>query len=61
MEKPKIQDKPKYCNAWATRDSDIAHCNSIPCCGFCFGPKLEQAIKDEKSFPNYDKIGLHPN
>ncbi len=60
MIKPKIQDKPIYCNAWAIKDSDTPQCNSIPCCGFCVSPKIEAGVREEGSFTDYDKVGLHP-
>ena len=60
MSKPKIEDKPKYCHAWKSQALGTVLCNTIPCCGFCVSPAAEKAIKQEKGFGTYNKVGRNP-
>jgi len=32
--KVKLEDKPKWCNAWSPLNSVKVMCNTMPCCGF---------------------------
>jgi len=51
-EKINIKEKPYGCKAWTPKDSDKVMCNTMPCCGFCVGKGMQEAIRKDGSFPS---------
>jgi hypothetical protein len=61
MKKPKIENKPRYCHAWTSKNSDTVQCNTFNCCGFFISQEYHDLKKQSgKSKFNYNGTGKHP-